>query len=366
MQKLGRALLVLAAGLLSGLTLVASAAGTTATHSSDVRHLRVPVEALALDGSRIAYDAGAKYSSNPQATNKVLVWNVRTGKTVKVSGSKTAAADTSSTGAGVFQLAIAGSRLAWLVNEGGNLEGDDYLFTSSLDKPRERQVASEVRNGDGCPGRSQGRCAGQWLGGLVGSGSLIAVHRWTTDADGAVTAGQLDVLSGTKVKRVAGGANTVQAVTADGGRVAVLRVDGTVALYSAAAKLLQTVNTLNAEAVALRGKSLLVATKTRRLELYDARTGSLRKTFAASGIRQPRNLDVQGNVAIYTTGNAGVLHALNLSSGKDRVIAEPHGGVLLAHLDSAGLAYAGNGAGTNYGKATLVFLPFARVKAAVS
>ena len=107
MQRLGRACLVLAAGLLSGLALVASATGTTATRGVKVRHLQVPVRALALDGYRIAYDASAKISTNPQATNKVLVWNVRTGKTVKVSGKKTAAADTSSTGSGVFQLAIA-------------------------------------------------------------------------------------------------------------------------------------------------------------------------------------------------------------------------------------------------------------------
>jgi hypothetical protein len=365
MQRIGRAFLVLAAGLLSGLALVASAAGTSTARGSQVRHLEGPVEVLAVDGSRIAYDVGAKYSSNPQATNKVLVWNVRTGKTIKVSGKKTAAADTSSTGAGVFQLAIAGSRLAWLVNEGGNLEGDDYLFTSSLDRPRERQVASEIRNGDACPGRSQGRCAGQWLGGLVGSGSLMAVNRWTTDATGAVTGGELDVFNGTRLKQVANGPDTVQAVTADGGRVAVLRTDGSVALYSAAGRLLLTVHTPDAEALALRGRSLLVGTKSRALELYDARTGSLRKSFSARGVRQPRNLDVQGNVAIYTTGSAGVLHALNLSSGKDRVITEPHGGVLLALIDRAGLAYARNGFGTNYGKGTLVFVPLARVEAAV-
>jgi hypothetical protein len=366
MKKLGRALLVLIAGLLSGLALVASATGTTTTSGTKVRHLQVPVAALAIDGSRIAYDASARYVTKPQATNKVLVWNVRTGKTIKVSGRKTAAADSTSTGAGVFQLAVAGSRVAWLVNEGGNLEGDDYLFTSSMTKPKERQVASEIRTGDACPGRSQGRCAGQWLGGLVGSESLIAVNRWTTDGTGAVTAGQLDVLSGTKLKRVAIGANTVQAATADGGRVAVLRVDGTVALYSAAGKLLLTVHTPpNTEAVALRGKKLMVATKTGQLELYNASTGSLRKTLTARSNRQPRNLDVQGNIAIYTTGSAGVLHAVNLSSGKDRVIAERHGGILLAYIDAAGLAYAGNGFGTNYGKGTLVFMPFSLVKAAV-
>jgi hypothetical protein len=364
MKKPGRAILVLAAGLLSGLALVGSAGGTTATHGTKVRHLQAPVAALAIEGSRIAYDASAKYASNPKATNKVLVWNLRTGKTVKVSGKRTAAADSSSTGAGVFQLALAGPRVAWLVNEGGNLEGDDYLFTSSTTKPKERQVASAIRNGTFCPGRSAGSCAGPWLGGVVGSGDLIAANRWTTDAIGAITAGQLDLLNGTKLKRIATGPNTVAAAVVDGGRVAVLHADGSVALYSAAGKPLTTVDT-SAEAVALKGKSLLVGTKTRQLELYDAQTGSRRKTFSARSNRQPRNLDVQGHIAIYTTGSAGVLHAVNLSSGKDRVIAEPHGGVLLAQIDRAGLVYAGNGSGVNYGKGTLVFMPFAKVAAVV-
>jgi hypothetical protein len=350
--------------LLSGLALVASAAGTTAPSTAKVRHLQVPIAALAIDGSRVAYDASAKYVTKPHATNKVLVWNLRTGKTTKVSGRKTASADDSSTGAGVFQLALAGSRVAWLVNEGGNLEEDDYLFTSSLAKPKEHQVASAIRTGTFCPGRSSSSCAGKWLGGVVGSGNLIAASGWTTDATGVVTAGQLDVLSGTKLKQVATGANTVQAAAADGGRVAVLHADGTVALYSAAGKPLLTVNTPSGEAVALSGKNLVVVTKTpRKLELINAHTGSLRKTFSVHGTKQPRNLDVQGNIAVYSMGSK--LHAVNLSSGKDRVVARLNGGIYLAQIDSAGLAYAGNGFGTNYGRATLVFVPFAKVSAAV-
>ncbi|HEY7421797.1 MAG TPA: PQQ-binding-like beta-propeller repeat protein [Gaiellaceae bacterium] len=367
MTKLHQASLVLIAGLLAGLALVASAAGTTAKHGSRVRHLQVGVAALALDGDRIAYDASAKNVAKP-APNKVLVWNLRTGKTIKVSGRKTAAADTSSTGAGVFQLALAGSRVAWLMNLGGNSEGDDYLFTSSLTNPKEHQVASEIRSGDGCPGRGN-RCAGTWLGGLVGSGNLLAVNRWITDADNTVAAGELDVLSGSKLKKIATGTDTVEAAVADEGRVAVLlRADRSVALYSAAGKLLLTVDTPpSADAVALQGERLLVGTKTQQLLLYDARTGSLRKSFAARGTaNNPKNLDIQGNVAIYTTGNAGELHAVNLSTGKDRVIAKPHGGVVLAQIDSSGLAYAGNASGTNYGNGTLVFVPFAKVKAAVS
>jgi hypothetical protein len=365
MMKLGRAFLLLAAGLLSGLALVASAAGTTTTTGTKVRHLQVSVAVLAVQGDRVAYDASSWLDAKP-APNKVFVWNVRTGTTIKISGGKTAAADTSSTGAGVFQLALAGSRVAWLMNEGGNLEGDDYLFTSSLTKPKERLVASEIRQGTFCPGRSTGSCAGKWLGGLVGSGNLIAANRWTTDATGGVTAGELDLLSGTQLKRIATGANTVQAAVADGKQVAVLPADGSVALYSTAGKPLLKVDTPpNTVAVALQGKSLVVATKTRQLELYDAQTGALRRTLSAGGSKQPRNLDVQGNIAIYTTGTSGELHAVNLSSGKDRTFAEPHGGVYLAQMDAAGLVYTDNGYGRNFGKGTLVFVPLTRLEAAV-
>src|SRR5262249_7415818 len=98
MRKLGRTFLVLSAGLASGLALVASAAGTTATPGVKVRHFQVSVAALAIQGDRVAYDASSWLDAKP-SPNRVFVWNVRTGKTIKVSGKKTAAADTSSTGA---------------------------------------------------------------------------------------------------------------------------------------------------------------------------------------------------------------------------------------------------------------------------
>jgi hypothetical protein len=337
------------AAALVGLLIAASAAGTAPTQNRKVvRHFpRRRGGALGIEGSRIAYGVGSR----------VLVWNVRTGKTVQVSGRKTA--ELVAAGAGVDQLAIAGSRVAWLLYNAGQTEGDDHLFTSSTVAPKERRVASEVRFGYYCPGRSA-RCAGKWLGGLVGSGTFIAANRWTTDGTG-VTAGQLDLLDGTKLKQIATGVNTVQAAVADRGRVAVLHADGSVALYSASGRPLLNLNTPNTEAVALSGKNLLVATKTSpfQLELYDARTGSLRKTFDAHGIERPRNLDVPGNIAIYTTGAELVLHAVNLSTGKDRVIFEPHGGVISSFLDRAGLVY------TNGGNGWLAFEPFARVAAAV-
>src|SRR5256885_11817071 len=141
-MKLDRAVLVLAAGLLSGLALVASAAGTTTTQRAKVTHLQQPVVALAVDGDRVAYNLGARNATNPRGVSKVLVWNIRTGKTIKVSGKKTAAADVTSTGMGVFQLAIAGSRVAWLVNEGSNPEGHDNPFTPPVTPPKDRQAGS--------------------------------------------------------------------------------------------------------------------------------------------------------------------------------------------------------------------------------
>ena len=339
-----------------GLAPAASATGKTPATRAQTRHVGGRIEALAMDQNRIAYDVG------PQGVaNTVRVWNVRTGKTTTVSGKHTRAADDSSTGSGVVGLAVAGIRVAWIVNVGGNTEGDDYLYASSVVKPKEQAVAQVMRTGDTCPGRSQPLCSGQWLGGLVGSGGLIALNRWTTDGQGSVTAGELDLLVGSKLKAVASGAETVGAASADASRVAVLRADGTVGLYSSTGTLLRTVSPANAEAVALSGHNLVVLTRTRTLELYNTQTGNHRKTLPVRGnANTPVNLDVQGNIAIYTTGS---LHAVNLSSGKDRVIGNLRGGVGLARIDTAGVAYS---TGRFRGEGTLVFLPWARVAASVS
>lgn len=365
MKKLGRAFLVLAAGLLSALALVASAAGTTARHSSNqVRHLQVPIEALAMDESRIAYDVG---SSLGKSDNKVLVWNVRTGTTTKVSGSKTRQADSTGTGSGVYGLAIAGDRVAWLVNEGGNLEADDYLYSSSVVTPKERLVASQHRSGDACSGGSYANnrsCAGKWLLGLVGSGGLIALDKWTTDATG-ISEADLDVLAGRSAKQVASGQPPFLNLDANAGRVAVLGAADEIQILSNTGKVLRSIAAPGAKAAALSGHKLVVLTTGHTLALYDTQTGSLRRTFVLfNGTRAPRNLDVQGNIAIYSTGPA--VRALNLSTGRDRQVGQLRSTVAFAHVDGAGLVYAGNGVRASYGKATLVFVPLAKVKAAVS
>jgi hypothetical protein len=338
----------------------------TALHGK-VKRLPAPAVALAIDGSRVAYSVG-----------NVFVWNARAGKTTKVSsvlGDK----------GGVIELAVAGPRLAWLTNAFGNSESDDYLFTNSVLRPKERLVAQEVRVGEVCGAGGDNRslpsrCAGKWLGGVVGAGNRILVNRWKTTKAAGITDAGLFVLNGTHFRRIAGGAGTIEAVAADPKRVAVLHPDRTIAVYSTTGRQVSKVTpSAPAEQVDLSGRNLVVLESHGKLALYDSRSGSLEKTFTLRGDPDQlsgRALAVQGNIAVYavparssknTAGESTVsqsaVRALNLASGIDRPVGTLPGQIILARIDSFGLAYANTGNG--WGPNQLVVLPFKQVAAAV-
>jgi hypothetical protein len=359
----------------ASLALAASAAGTTATPAK-TRHFNAPIGALALDGSRVAY--GLSSSSGGHAS-QVFVWNLRSGKTTKVSGRLTA-----SWPDGLAELALAGSRVAWIVRTGANTSSSDLLLTSSLASPHERKVASVQRGAADC-GSMGPHCAGKWIGGLVSTGGRLLVNRYTTAGHGsgkvdgvnhAVTSGTLYSLAGTTLQHVASGTEIVAAAYGDHARVAVLRPNGSVGVYSSAGKqLLSLTPTPRAAEVALSGGNLLVLKYGGTLALYDSSSGSLWKTFQVRGDpKLVQNLGVQGQIAIYTTGvgfglgdyRHSTLHAVNLGSGKDRVIGTFGPGyaqvIGLARIDTAGVVYSSSRVEDN-GK--LVFLPWARVAAAV-
>ena len=130
-----------------------------------------------MDGPRLAYAV----SGGGGGCTKVFVWNVKTQSAAVVSGKGTCGADSTSTGGGVTEIAVAGTRLAWIVNLGGNTESDDSLYTSSLPGWQERRVTSVTRTGN-----VDGTLKGSWLTGLVGGGDRIALNQFTTDASGTV------------------------------------------------------------------------------------------------------------------------------------------------------------------------------------
>ena len=370
-RKLFRSLLVLVAGT-AGLVLVAGAAGTPASRTKVIQ-THGPVVGLALDGSRAAFSNGPR----------IVVWNVRTGKQTTLGGVSDAQ---------LGGLAIAGPRVAWLANSFGNEEADQYLYTSSLQQPKQRQVAQEFRPGGQCGAGRGGRypaCVGTWLGGVVGSGNRILVNRWTTNRAGAITRGGLYSLAGKRLTPVASGSRTVQAVTADSAHVAVLqwrwlRPEKTIHVYSSTGKALwsATPRSWPPLGIGVSGRNLVVLEPNGTVALYDARNGSLRKTFQLHATMPPKHersysnprglqaLSVQGNIAVYSKPvrykrwipSESAIHALNLSTGKDRTVAQSRGQIPFSAIDSVGLVYATQSA-SGY---RLVFVPFAQVAAAVS
>jgi hypothetical protein len=331
---------------------VAAAAGSQAR--TRTIHTKAILESFALGGSRVAYDLRGFTTCN-----KVLVLNLRTNKTARVSGRQTCTADSTSTGAGVRELAVAGNRLAWIINQGGNTESDDYLYTVSLPRPRERRLASAMRFGD--PGGTQ---KGAWIGNLVGSGSLLAVNRWRTDENGATTSSGIDLIVGNRLRRIVSSRKAILGQAADAGRIAVLYGDSTAELYNARGARLRIVKLTSGTEIALRGDDLVVLTEARTLELYSARTGRLVRTWPLQAL-EPGELDTYGKVAVYVAHPRNTLqsfkvHAVHLRTGKDVVVANGNWQLRQsAELDAAGLLYARD-------RHNLVLVPFKRVLAAVS
>jgi hypothetical protein len=312
------------------------------------------VETLAMDGVRIAYDVGAGYGSK-QRCNTVYVWNVRRGTTTRLSGRETCGADTTSTGAGVRELALAGGRAAWIVNQGGNSESADYLYTAVVASPRERVLAAAYRTGN-----IDQILTGNWIGGLVGGGSFLGVNRWATDTRGAVTSARLQHV-GARLSELTDGTATMVAQATDGKQVAVLRADGAVALYSTHGRLLRVVSPSSATDVGLRGDYLVVLTKTRTLEVYNSHSGKRLRSWRVA--RRASGLDVSSGLAVYAAPSRGgqdphTVHVVRLATGRDRIAARASGEVTGVQLEPAGLAYAVNRARNND---AVVFVPMGRL-----
>jgi hypothetical protein len=314
---------------------------TPASSSQQTKKTNGFIESLASDGAVVAYDVEGDQPGGP-VCNRVYAWNLANSHVTRVSGRGTCDADSTSTGSGVAQLAVAGSRIAWIVNTGGNSESNDRLYASSVGAPRERKLAAASRFGNvDCV------LAGRWLGGLVGSGGILAYNVWTTVAanpgdEGScatkVTSAALRRVGTRSTSLVKSGTDTLVAADTDGGRVAVLREDGTVALFSSSGAPLQTIGVDSPTEIALAGNRLVVLTKTRRIQVYDAGTG--RPGRGRSVPRGATNLGAAGGIAAYAVGTR--LHVFRLATGKDSVVATSPKRIVDVAVSKRAVAYAYN------------------------
>lgn len=332
------------------LSLVLAATAAGAGIPQPVLHTRDPVFALAMDGSRVAYAV-----QQPGRCPRVLLWTLPRGGTVQLSGKATCAQGATSTGRGIGQLALAGSRAAWVSNSGGNTESDDVLLTAAAPRPHEVVLSRAHRVGD-----VDGTLTGNWLGGLAGHGSLLVYSRWSTDAAGGLTVGNLRSITGTRTRLLSGEKESVISHSVDAGRIAVVREGGDVGVYTAAGTPVTSVQPRSVKAVALAAGRLAVLTRESTLEVYDARTGALRGTWPVAAGAQPF-LDASGDIAVYVSWRT--LHALRLDTGKDVVLARKTRAIVAAQIEPAGVAFAWNGFRTGGFYGNIAFLPSSVVSA---
>ena len=344
MTRLCLALLALAGALAGG--------APGATPLPLVKNVNGWITALAMDGPQVAY---ATQAYAPTFCDKLFTWNVTTRAAVLVSGPKTGSCGSDEpSGRPIQEVAIAGTRLAWLRAIYSNTESDDYLYTATLPKPAELELSAASRMGD----REQGPQQGGWIGGLVGSGTVLAANTWTTDSTGTVTQASLAAVGATRLTAIASGPDTITAESADTGRIAVVESDGSVAIYAASGALLQTITPSSVAEVALRKDYLVVLTKTKTLEIYNSHTGALIRTWPVPG--GAANLDVNSNVAVFSVWRT--LYALQLTTGKQVVLSEPKRAIVAAEIEAPGVVYAYNTVKGLRDIGNLVFLPLAGVQ----
>ena len=331
-------------------------AGADAATGPLVKNVNGWITALAMDGSQVVY---ATQAFAPTNCFKLFTWNVTTRAGVLVSGPSSGRCSSDEPhGQRIREVAIAGTRVAWIRNITGNTESDDYLFTATLPKPREVQLAAARRTGD----TSGGPLKGGWIGGLVGSAAVLAADTWTTGAGGAVTRAALRRVGPTRLGTIATGRSTLTAESADTGRIAVARSDGSVAVYSASGPLLRTITPSSTREIALRKDYLIVLTRTKSLEIYNSHTGVfIRKWPVPAGAG---NLDVNANIAVYSVWRK--LYGLQLTTGKHVVLAAQKRAVVAAEIEAPGVLYAYNTVRATTEIGNLVFLPLTGVSAALS
>jgi hypothetical protein len=162
---------------------------------------------------------------------------------------------------------------------------------------------------------------------------------------------------------IAAGQATLRAASLDRHRVAVLRPDQKVALYDTErGRLLATVVPSSSREVALRKDYVVVLTRTRTLEIFDARTGAAVRTLPVA--RGAARIDVYGGIAVYAAGRA--VHVLRLADGRDAVLGTAPRAIVGLEIESSGIAYAYNTVKGTRDVGNLAFVPMRRATSLLS
>jgi hypothetical protein len=377
-------------GWLATAALAALLAGGSSTAAAPAPVLRLtgPVKELAADGGRVAI---VLQTAKPRCTTaRVAVWQPSTRSLAPIGASP--CSESLSTGAGIFSVALAGTRVAYVTYAGGNIR-ELQLKSTTVAERRPVTVASASFGVD--------ELSGTYIGRVAGDGPLLAFDWWNLcPACADDNRPQPDrsavwrvAASGTACPDAGLGAlrrcSVVQAgfgprrlLSVAGGSVALLQPDGSVVVATSAGQTQATIAFAAGELRAARldtdGRTLaaLVAAGGKNaLRVYDA-TGALAHTYPLpaartsgdgtcgdpNGCRVPalRLEDVQSGIAVYVLGRD--VHLLRLADGKSATVRVPGRTPVHAQLEPDGLYYSYSVAPR---ASRVAFLPFSAVVARI-
>ena len=312
---------------------------------------RVPIKQLSADGDRVAYGL---------CPDSLGVW--RPGDTQQVAlGPATLAAcripsEPTWPGSTVYDLALAGDRLAYLSVFGGNSTVWELWLTSL----HRRDEGVKVDTG----AQTTGELLPPRLGNVIGSGPALvygAHNRDITSRPGPESIWRLD---GTTPMEVASASKDLRPLAVDEGRIVARRADGALELFDRVGYVLRTFD-VRALGAALAGHDLVVLVHG-WLRDYGAATGKLLHAwplpnvpssghcllYSCRGIRLTLD-DAARGVVVYTLD--GKVHLLRLRDGAEATVP----GARKAELTDAGLFYSF--AGKKPWPGRIRFVPFAEL-----
>jgi hypothetical protein len=339
-----------------------------------------PVSELAADGGRVAMLVRTKTGSC--ARDRVAVWAPATRSFVPIGAS--ACIGSTSTGAGLFSVGLAGTRVAYVQFAGGNTR-ELQLRLATLARPRPATVASASFGIDAVQGTYIGRVAGDgsllafdWWSQCLPCAAPIAprgsIFRLVSSGGAACPNAGLGALPRCRPVISAAGSLRLLAVGAglvvmrSGDEVAVRGLDGTVAYTGTFAGL---------RAARIDARVLLVLTRTgtqSSLWTVDLSSGQRSGPWILPAARSTgddpcgdpsgcrlaalRLEDYQNGIAVYVVGH--VVHLLRLAEKRDASIRVPGVGPVHAQLEPSGLFYSYSPAGSR-GRGRVAFVPVGRL-----
>jgi hypothetical protein len=315
------------------------------------------ITAIAADGARVA----VAISATSTTCDRVAIWQPKAHKVTRFNASTNCPHGERVLGEGIVEVALAGSKAAWVEELLGNHQ---YLTLKARTIGQAKaKVLADAENFNG----AEGDVDGDYVGNVLGDGSLLAYNTWTIctaypvgfEVDGpkcqepAPGDQPVEVVKNPALWRAgnakprATGPTAYELGAVDAGRV-VTRQGNTLTVFDSNGKLITTValGPGDVSGIALSGQDLVVL-QAGKLDVYSASTGALTGTVDASSYTHARLTDVDHGVAV-VVADEGVFPVRLDGSGPNVSLVAPATAVVDAQIESGGVWVAYNLGGGKY------------------